>query len=58
VTTRRTTGALTTTRRWSAGVLLAMTLAAGGLGVRLADAYASQSGTVAVSSLTGSETTS
>lgn len=32
--------ALRRTRRWTAGVLLGSTLAAGGLGVHLADAYA------------------
>lgn len=59
MTTRRSNRALSTTRRWTAGVLLATTLAAGGLGLHLADAYASnQSATVAASSTTGSGTTS
>ncbi len=47
MTTRRTNQALSTTRRWTAGALLASTLAVGGLGLHLADAYAAtQSGTV------------
>lgn len=58
MTTRRSNPALTATRRWTAGVLLATTLAAGGLGVHLADAYANQSSTVAVSTTSGSGTTS
>jgi len=58
MTRRPTNRAMTTTRRWTAGVLLATTLAVGGLGVHHADAYASQSGTVAVSTTSGSGTTS
>ena len=58
MTTRRTNRAMTATRRWTAGVLLATTLAVGGLGVHLADTYASQPGTVAVSMTSGSGTTS
>lgn len=47
MTTRRTNRALSATRRWTAGALLASTLAVGGLGLHLADAYATvQSGTV------------
>ena len=47
MTSRRSNRALSTTRRWTAGVLLATTLTAGGLGLHLADAYASnQSATV------------
>src|SRR4051794_28299709 len=47
MTTRRKNRAISTTRRWTAGALLASTLAVGGLGLHLADAYAAtQSGTV------------
>ena len=59
MTSRRTNRALSTTRRWTAGVLLAMTLTAGGLGLHLADAYASsQTGTVDASTTNGSGTSS
>ncbi len=59
MTSRRANRALSTTRRWTAGVLLATTLTAGGLGIHLADAYAgSQSGTVAVSTASGTGTSS
>ena len=52
MTSRRTNRALSTTRRWTAGVLLAPTLAAGGLGLHLVDAYASTSGTTSSSATT------
>ncbi len=59
MTSRRTNRALSTTRRWTAGVLLATTLTAGGLGLHLADAYASsQTGTVAAPTTSGSGTSS
>jgi len=59
MTSRRSNRALSTTRRWTAGVLLATTLTAGGLGLHLADAYASsQSGTVAASTTSGSSSVS
>ncbi len=57
MTSRRANRALSTTRRWTAGVLLATTLTAGGLGLHLADAYASsQTGTVATSTASGAGT--
>ena len=60
MTSRRTNRALSTTRRWTAGVLLATTLAAGGLGLHLADAYASTGTTTSASAATSttSDTTS
>ncbi len=47
MTTRRTNRAISTTRRWTAGALLASTLAVGGLGLHLADAYAATPSTTA-----------
>lgn len=41
MTTPRPNRALETTRRWTAGAMLASTLAAGGIGAHLAWAYAS-----------------
>src|SRR4029079_18769927 len=59
MTSRRSNRALLTTRRWTAGVLLDTSLTAGGWGLPLADAYASnQSATVAAAttSQTGTST--
>ena len=58
MTSRRTNRALSTTRRWTAGVLLATTLAAGGLGLHLADAYASTSTTSGSTSSSSSSSSS
>ena len=59
MSTRRTNRALVTTRRWTAGVLLAGALTAGGVGVHLAQSYAAPT-TVAVgsSTTTSSDTSS
>ena len=48
--TRRQNPVLSTTRRWTAGVLLASTLAVGGLGLHLADSYAATSSSTVVAS--------
>ena len=57
MTTRHSNRALSTTRRWTAGVLLASTLAVGGLGLHLADSYAATSSSTVVAAGSTAPTT-
>ena len=58
MSTRRTNRALSTTRRWTAGALLASTLAVGGIGLHLADAYAATPSSTPTPSSSSSPTSS
>ena len=57
MTSRPSNRALSTTRRWTAGVLLASTLAVGGLGLHLADSYAASVSSTVVASGSAAPTT-
>ena len=57
MTSRHSNRALSTTRRWTAGVLLASTLAVGGLGLHLADSYAASVSSTVVASGSAAPTT-